>query len=91
MDKENLVEEEIAARLSRVKKVEMAPLIKCSYGTPDINYFRENESIYHQSLTFKNPAYHVPKLEDARNHFVGSASGDIQTYLKLMENDYWSV
>jgi len=91
VDKENLVEEEIAARLGRVKKVEMAPMIKCSFGVPDINYFRSESDIYHQSKTFKNSAHQIPKIENAKNHFSSSAASDISKYLKLIENDYWTV
>ena len=91
LDKENLIEDEINARLSRVKKVEMAEPIRCSYGNPDINYFRDNSKMYHTSLSFKNHAHATPTLQGATTLFNSQSAADIEKYLKLMEKDYWKL
>ena len=90
MDKENLLEGEIASRLNRVKKVEIAEPIRCSYGAPDINYFRSDQ-IYHSSPTLKNLAHQQPRLESARHHFITNQINDIHEYLVEAEEDYWTV
>ena len=91
IDKENLLEEEIQNRLSRVKKVEIAEPIRCSYGQPDINYFRTGSKIYHDSPTVKNLAHETPTLEKTKPQFINNQIFDIQEFLARSESDYWSV
>ena len=63
VDKENVIQEEIEARLARVEKIEMARPIKSSYGQPKITDFDHLIKIHTSSLTFKNLAHKTPTLQ----------------------------
>lgn len=69
VDKENVIQEEIEARLARVEKIEMARPIKSSYGQPKITDFDHLIKIHTSSLTFKNLAHKTPTLQTTQACF----------------------
>ena len=69
VDKENVIQEEIEARLARVEKIEMARPIKSSYGQPKITDFDHLVKIHTSSVTFKNPAHKTPTLQSIQDRF----------------------
>jgi len=69
VDKENLVNLEIASRLNRVEKIEIARPIRCSFGAPKIDDFAHLAEMSHSSTTFRNLAHVIPTLQSTRPHF----------------------
>ena len=72
VDRDNLIEKEIGSRMARVQKVEMARPIKCSFGDPKIDDFKHLVQTTFSSLTFRNLAHQIPKIENIKSNCFSS-------------------
>lgn len=91
VDKENVIQEEIGARLARVEKIEMARPIKSSYGQPKITDFDHLIKIHTSSLTFKNLAHKTPTLQTTQARFDHIGPDQLRESMIASEPDFFSV